>query len=112
MKEFNLVFRRQPKLFDKKTIKCNKIECIIPAKSLKSAFMIGKQKAKNDQLLKGFMLIGVQTIKLLVIVFLLSGCYSVKQWQKKKVNPCIRIEYNNPARFFSCELVKCSPFSD
>ena len=105
MKEFNLVFRRQPELFDKKAIKCNKIECIIPAKSLKSAFKIGKQKAKNDQLLKGFIIVGVQMIKLLIIVFLLSGCYSVKQWQQRKINPCNkyydnRVKETNPARFF------------
>jgi len=105
MKEFNLVFRRQPKLFDKKSIKCNKIECIVKANNFKGAIHTAKDKVKNEPLLKGFMFLGLQIVKLLIIAVLLSGCYSVKQWQMKQKNPCNqylnnRTKFVEPARFF------------
>jgi hypothetical protein len=104
MKEFNLVFRHQPELFEKKLIKCNKIECIVESKNFKGAVRKAKDKLKNEPLLKGFMFLGLQVVKLLIIAVLLSGCYSVKQWQMKQKNPCNqylnnRTKFVEPAKF-------------
>jgi len=93
MPKYNVIYNRVPLLFDKEDrLRTTKIESIVEADSMKDAFKIAKRKR-----FKGFLLVGVQVIKFLIIVLLLSGCVTIRQWYYPE-EP--KVEYTNPAKFF------------
>jgi hypothetical protein len=92
MKKYNLIYLREPKLFDKKGLRVTKIESIVEAVDIKDAI---KQSHKIRT--KDFVLRGIKQLSVIIILFLLSGCVTVKHWRHPETK---KIEYTNPAKFF------------
>lgn len=92
MKKFNLIYLREPKLFDKKALRVTKIESIIEAVDIWDAI-----RQSNKIRTKDFVLREIKQVSVIIILLLFSSCATVRQWQHPEAQ---KIEYTNPARFF------------
>jgi len=103
MKKYNVIYLRDLRIFEKKRLRIDKVEKVIEASNFENAVKM----AKNDKQ-KGFYLYGIANLSksiIVILLLLLSGCYSVKQWKQHRINPCNkyydnRVKETNPARFF------------